>query len=130
MDMMCDMMGDKEIKTKNDVKEMIEDIATELNIRKYHMSLKVKQFNQVMKWIYEMGISTIHPLNFYPQLQVWNTILYTKDNITFDILYHLLWNMFFRKVLRNITYKDMDIAKKYCSKCQRDVKIDSFGGGF
>ena len=90
MDMMCDMMGDKEFKTKNDVKEMIEDIATELNIRKYHMSLKVKQFNQVMKWIYEMGISTIHPLNFYPQLQVWNTILYTKDNITFYILYHLL----------------------------------------
>ncbi len=70
MDMMCDMMGDKEFKTKNDVKEMIEDIATELNIRKYHMSLKVKQFNQVMNWIYEMGISTIHPLNFYPQLQV------------------------------------------------------------
>ena len=24
----------------------------------------------------------------------------------------------------------MDIAKKYCSKCQRDVKIDSFEGGF
>ena len=90
MDMMCDMMGDKEFKTKNDVKEMIEDIATELNIRKYHMSLKVKQFNQVMNWIYEMGISTIHPLNFYPQLQVWITILYTKDNIIFYILYHLL----------------------------------------
>ena len=46
-----------------------EDIATELNIRKYNVSLKVKQFNKVMKWIYEMGLSTIHPLNFYPQLE-------------------------------------------------------------
>ena len=27
-----------------------EDVATELNIRKYNVSLKVKQFNKVMKW--------------------------------------------------------------------------------
>ena len=31
MEMMCDMMGDKEFKTKDDVNEMIEDIALELN---------------------------------------------------------------------------------------------------
>ena len=67
-----------------------EDIATELNIRKYNVSLKVKQFNKVMKWIYEMGLSTIHPVNFYPQLEEWITILYTIDKCFFYILYHLL----------------------------------------
>ena len=70
MEMIYDMMGDKEFKTKNDVRVMIDDIASELNIKKYNVSFKVKQFNKVMKWIYEMGLSTIHPLNFYPELEV------------------------------------------------------------
>ena len=41
--------------------------------------------------------------------------------------------MFFRKVLRNINciyIRIWILQQKYCSKCQRDVKIDSFGGGF
>ena len=63
-----------------------EDIATEFHIRKYNVSLKVKQFDKVMKWIYEMGLATIHPLNFYPQLEEWITILYTIDKIIFYIL--------------------------------------------
>ena len=72
-----------------------EDIATELTIRKYKVWLKVKQFNKVMKWIYEMGLSTIHPLNFYPQLEESITILFTIDKLyfTYYIIYYKIFSL-------------------------------------
>ena len=57
-------------KTKKEVKNIIERACTSNFIRKYTVSSKIKQFNKVMKWVYEMGLSTIHPLNFYPELEV------------------------------------------------------------
>ena len=69
MEMIYDMMGDKEFKTKNDVRVMIDDIALELNIKKYNVTTRVKQFNKVIQWIYEKELSSI-PLNFCPKLKV------------------------------------------------------------
>ena len=65
-----DMMGDKEFKTKKEVREMIKEEAMELDITDYKVSKIVKQFNNIMKWMYDMKLCGIHPLDFYPKLEI------------------------------------------------------------
>ena len=65
-----DMMGDKEFKTRKDVRIMIKETAKELNITDYKRSKVVEQFNKIIKWMYEHKLCGIHPLDFYPKLEI------------------------------------------------------------